>query len=71
MVISVLDTRVECKTKGKNGSKVAGYAVGLQKKQEGNPAQQWRFTKDGNISSAVIVFFFSLCIFFLMFCMCL
>ncbi|KAF6020846.1 hypothetical protein EB796_020834 [Bugula neritina] len=51
MVMAVLDTRVDCETKGKSKIRVTGYAVGLQKRQEGNPAQQWRFTNDGSVYS--------------------
>lgn len=51
--MTVLDTRVDCKTKTKLATHVTGYAVGLQKRQEGNPAQQWKFTKDGAIYSVV------------------
>jgi len=53
MVMAVLDTRVDCETKGKSKIRVTGYAVGLQKRQEGNPAQQWRFTNDGSVYSMV------------------
>jgi len=53
MVMAVLDTRVACETKGKSKVRVTGYAVGLQKRQEGNPAQQWRFTNDGSVYSMV------------------
>ena len=53
LVMSVLDTRVKCDAKTKQKTKLEGYAVGLQKKQEGNPAQQWKFTKEGAICSAV------------------
>lgn len=53
MVLAVLDISVECSVKSRQASKVSGFGVGLQKKQEENPAQQWRFTKEGQIHCKV------------------
>lgn len=58
--MSVLDTRVDCKAKSRQKTHLQGYAVGLQKRQEGNPAQQWRFTKEGTIHS-VVRFLLNIC----------
>lgn len=65
MVVSVLDTRVDCQGKTKLKTRLTGYAVGLQKKQEGNPAQQWRFTKEGSIHSVVGVYCLAISLVFL------